>query len=596
MVLKNKKLEDMLLGLGLITQEQLLELQQEVAETQHSVQQVMLDKGWVSEEILAKTQAILWDVPFISLKRAKIPNDVLSIIPERVSKTYEVVAFNTSDDGRLRVAMTNPTDFQAIEFLEKKTSRIIEPYMALKSEILHVQDQYRALASEVTKALADVDEGSVSITTEAATQGLTEEEGEGDDLNGAPVARVVNTIMEYAVKSKASDIHIEPMEEKTRIRYRVDGILQEALTVPKQVHPAIISRIKIMARMKIDEKRIPQDGRFRVTVHDKEADLRVSTLPTIFGEKIVMRILDRSTSAPTLEQLGYRGRGLQILKNNMTRPNGLILTTGPTGSGKSTSLFSILTQLNTGTVNTITLEDPVEYWITGVNQVQINVQAGLTFASGLRSVLRQDPNIVMVGEIRDEETAEMAIHAALTGHLVVSTLHTNNATGAIPRFLDMGAEPFLLASSLRVVIGQRLVRKVCSECFEAFEAPPEVADEVRAVLSDVLTGDEDSHRQLIVDYPKLPKKIFDSKHAIELVRGAGCEACGQTGYQGRLGIYEVMEVTEDIVSLILKRSSGMDIEKVAKGNNHMITIIQDAFLKALEGRTTLEEAMRIAAD
>lgn len=592
MAVKSKKIEDTLLSLGLITKEQLEHIQEEMAATGKTARQIVLDEALVSEEVMAKTEAILLDVPFINLEKAKIPADILKIIPERISKTYEVVAFYTDDENHLKVAMTNPADFQAIEFLEKKTGHIIEPYMALRSHILAIQDQYRGLSSEVTKALADVEqEDTINITTE----GGESVEGEGsEDVVDAPVARVVNTILEYAVKNHASDIHIEPMENKTRIRYRIDGIMQEALALPKQVQPAVVSRIKIMSRLKIDEKRVPQDGRFRVTVHDKDSDLRVSTLPTIFGEKVVMRILDRSTTAPSLQDLGYRGRALKTVEKFMKMPNGLILTTGPTGSGKSTSLFSILTQLNRESVNTITLEDPVEYWITGVNQVQINVKAGLTFAGGLRSILRQDPDIVMVGEIRDEETAEMAIHAALTGHLVVSTLHTNSAAGAIPRFLDMGTEPFLLSSSLRCVIGQRLARRICSDCLETFQAPKEVADQIKKDLPELFDPKSPYRDDILASYPKIPKNIGEKP--ITLFRGAGCDTCNQTGYKGRLGVYEVLEVTENVANLTIKRASAMEIQDVAKKETGMLTLKQDALLKSLEGRTSLEESMRVAQD
>ncbi|HDS11347.1 MAG TPA: type II/IV secretion system protein, partial [Candidatus Wirthbacteria bacterium] len=550
------------------------------------------EKNLVSEEILAKTQAILYDVPFINLEKAKIAPDILKIIPEKISKTYEVIAFHTGDNNRLKVAMTNPGDFQALEFLEKKTGYSIEPYMALKNHILMIQDQYRGLTSEVSKALADAQQDdTIAISTEGDKNSSLDDE---EDVMGAPVARVVNTILEYSIKSKSSDIHIEPMETKTRIRYRIDGVMQEALTLPKQIHPAVVSRIKIMSRLKIDEKRVPQDGRFRVTVHGSDYDLRVSTLPTIFGEKIVMRILDRSTSAPTLKQLGYCGNAMATLEKCMKMPHGMILTTGPTGSGKSTSLFAILTQVNTGEVNTITLEDPVEYWIEGINQVQINIKAGLTFAAGLRSILRQDPDIVMVGEIRDEETAEMAIHAALTGHLVVSTLHTNSAAGAIPRFLDMGVEPFLLASSLRAVIGQRLGRRICPECMETFIPPKEVQDQIKADLPELFEP-TNPYRQSIIDaYPKIQKETLEGQ--IILSRGVGCEACGQTGYRGRVGIYEVMEMTESIAELTVKNSSAYEIQELAKKETGMLTLKQDGLLKALEGRTSYEESLRVAQD
>ncbi|OIP94811.1 hypothetical protein AUK40_06675 [Candidatus Wirthbacteria bacterium CG2_30_54_11] len=595
MTISDKKtLEETLLGLGLITDDQFSAIRAAVKENNVTARQYIIENNFVSEEVLAKTQAILLDVPFINLDKAKIPNEILKVIPERISKTYDVIAFHQdAETNHLKVAMGNPADFQAIEFLEKKTGMIIEPYMALLKHIHIIQDQYRGLTTEVNNALADVEKDDAITILSEDGQAMENGKASSEELADAPVARVVNTILEYAIKSGASDIHIEPMENRTRIRYRMDGIMQEALSLPKQVHPAVVSRIKIMSKLKIDEKRVPQDGRFRITVHKKDSDLRVSTLPTIFGEKIVMRILDRSTAAPTLEQLGYRGQALNIIHENMKRPNGLILTTGPTGSGKSTSLFAILTQLNTGAVNTITLEDPVEYWITGVNQVQINTAAGLTFAGGLRAVLRQDPNIVMVGEIRDEETAEMAIHAALTGHLVVSTLHTNSAAGAIPRFLDMGVEPFLLASSLRVVIGQRLARKICPDCLDLYEAPKEVAELVKKQLPELFDPNSKMAQDVLKWYPKIPGDIFSKP--LRLARGNGCDTCNRSGYQGRIGIYEVLECNEDIANLTIKHSSEFDLITAAKKQN-MITLKQDGILKALEGKTSLEEIMRISQD
>lgn len=592
MPIKNKNLEETLLSLGLITEDQLKEVRAKMKADRITSRQSILALGFVSEEVLAKTQAILLDVPFINLERAKIPLEILKIIPEKISKTYDVIAFFQGDDNTLKVAMTNPGDFQAIEFLEKRTGMLIEPYMALPSHIRNIQEEYHALTSEVSKALADVDEEIDVITESSATSDAQQAFGEELPAD-APVARVVNTVLEFAIKSKASDIHIEPLETKTRVRYRVDGIMREALSaIPKQVHPALISRIKIMARLKIDEKRIPQDGRFRVTIHGQDNDMRISTLPTIFGEKVVMRVLDRSSAAPTLEKLGYRGQALGIIENAMKFPNGLILTTGPTGSGKSTSLFAVLTQLNSGEVNTITLEDPVEYWISGVNQVQINVQAGLTFASGLRSVLRQDPDIIMVGEIRDQETAEMAIHSALTGHLVVSTLHTNSAAGAIPRFVDMGVEPFLLASSLKVVIGQRLARRICPDCSEWQEASDEIIAQVKKVLPELADLKGPMREKLLDWYPKIPKDIFEKK--VQIIRASGCDTCNQTGYHGRVGIYEVLEVNETISNLTIKQASEFDILAAAKKEQDMISMQQDGFLKALEGQTTLEEALRVA--
>jgi type IV pilus assembly protein PilB len=385
------------------------------------------------------------------------------------------------------------------------------------------------------------------------------------------VANIVTQLLDYAVKSRASDIHVEPQELQTRVRYRIDGILHEKVILPKKVHDAVVSRIKIMSALKIDERRLPQDGRLNFSVGTAEIDLRVSTLPTVFGEKVVMRLLPKSNKAPTLSELGIRAGGLKALETQILRPHGIILMTGPTGSGKTTSLYSILSKLSSGKVNIVTIEDPVEYQIPGVNQVQVNTQVGLTFATALRSFLRQDPNVILVGEIRDRETAELAIQAALTGHEVFSTLHTNSAAGALPRMMDMGAEPFLVASAINCIVGQRILRKVCAHCRVAYNPPPEVVENIKQVLGKLV-----------------PAKI-------ELFKGQGCAECGNTGYLGRVGVYEVLVVSEKITRLILERSTSADIEKQAVEEG-MVTMKQDGYLKALEGVTTLEEVLRVAQD
>ena len=401
------------------------------------------------------------------------------------------------------------------------------------------------------------------------------------NLKDAPVARIVNTIFEYSAKSGASDIHIEASEEKSRVRYRIDGILQEKLTLPKKVHESLIARIKIMANLKIDEKRIPQDGRIKIKVGDEEIDLRVSTLPTVNGEKVVIRLLRDTGNSLKLKDLGLRGISLKRIEEAILKPFGIILVTGPTGSGKTVTLATALRKLNTSRVNIITLENPVEIRIQGVNQVQINNAAGLTFASGLRSILRQDPNIIMVGEIRDSETASLAINAALTGHLVLSTLHTNSSAGAIPRLLDMEVEPFLLASTINVVVAQRLVRKICSACKEEFKAPESVSDEVRKTLGDLVNE-------------VLPADVRESGE-ITLFRGKGCEECGDSGYKGRMGIYEVLEMSEKITSMTIENRSAGEIENVAIEEG-MITVIRDGMIKAVEGLTSVEEVLRVARE
>ncbi|MDP3244076.1 MAG: GspE/PulE family protein, partial [bacterium] len=384
----------------------------------------------------------------------------------------------------------------------------------------------------------------------------------------------VSTILEYAVTSRASDVHIEPQEERIRVRYRIDGILYDKLSLPKSVQDAVISRIKILSEMKIDEHRTPQDGRFNFKVEDKEVDLRISVLPTTFGEKIVMRLLRKSGGVPSLEELGLNGSSLRNLETAMLRPHGIIIVVGPTGSGKTTTLYSVLNKLNTTRVNISTLEDPIEYQMPGINQVQVNPAVNLTFAEGLRSFLRQDPNIILVGEIRDKETTELAIQAALTGHLVFSTLHTSNAAGALPRLLDLGAETFLLASTMNAVLGQRIVRKICSHCKIEVIPPQQIVEEMKVVLG---------------------KYLPEGQKQVKFYKGKGCAECGNTGYIGRIGIFETLPITEKIVSFILQHADSGTIEKEAIAEG-MITMKQDGYLKVLAGITTVEDVLRVAQE
>jgi type II secretory ATPase GspE/PulE/Tfp pilus assembly ATPase PilB-like protein len=401
-------------------------------------------------------------------------------------------------------------------------------------------------------------------------------QGLAEVITEAPIAKIVSTILEFAVKSRASDIHIEPHEERTRIRYRIDGILMEKLLLPMTVQEAVVSRIKILSGMKIDEKRIPQDGRFNFRAGDDEVDLRVSTLPVIYGEKVVMRLLKKTAKVPTLGDLGLKGMALKTLGEAILIPHGIILITGPTGSGKTTTLYAVLSAINTARVNIVTLEDPIEYEIPGVNQVQVNPQAGLTFASGLRSFLRQDPNIILVGEIRDKETTELAIQASLTGHLVFSTLHTNSASGALPRLLDLGAETFLLASSITCVVGQRICRRICPHCKEAYEPKESLVKDIKQVLGPLATP-------------------FEKNGTFQIYRGAKCAECNGTGYLDRVGIFEVLPITEKIGRLILERSPASQIEKLARDDG-MIVMKQDGYLKVLEGVTSIEEVLRVAQE
>lgn len=533
---------------------------------------ILKRKKLVTDEDIIKARAESLGIPFISLTGRPISPDIVSLIPEPVARRYTLVPFEVdSKNNTVSVAMLDPLDFQVLEFLEKKSGHPVKPFMAFQDDILaSIEDLYtQNLGADVTAALK---ENTSSIKTYEAGH-------LGEVIREAPIAQIVSAILEQSIRIRASDVHIEPQPGDTRVRYRVDGILQERLMLPAKLHEAVISRIKILGDMKIDEKRMPQDGRFNFKMGEQEVDLRVSSLPTVNGEKIVMRLLKKSGGIPTLGELGLRGTALKNLEAAIRRPHGIILVTGPTGSGKTTTLYSVLAILNNAKVNISTLEDPVEYQISGVNQVQVNPQAGLTFANGLRSFLRQDPNIILVGEIRDKETSELAVQAALTGHLVFSTLHTNNASGAIPRLIDLGAEPFLLASALTAIVGQRISRRVCPTCKVEYTPDAVVLEDLVKIVGSLWSSDK-------------PMVLYRGKAEIN---GAPCETCSGTGYFGRMGIYEVFPVTDAISKMMLSRSPMKDIENKAVEEG-MITMKQDGYLKALEGITTIEEVLRVAQD
>lgn len=538
-----------------------------------TVEAILIKKRLVTEDILLRARAEGLGIPFVELTSKAFSPELINYISEAVARKYILLPFEYNEkSNQLSVAMANPLDAQIIDFLEKKTNKSILAYMAMKDDILSaINNLYtQHIGEDVTAALKET----------APSEIKTYEAGHLNEvIREAPIAQIVSAVLEQAIRIRASDVHIEPQDAETRVRYRVDGILQERLLLPRRLHEAVISRIKILGDMKIDERRIPQDGRFNFKMGDEEVDLRVSSLPTVYGEKIVMRLLKKSGGVPTLPELGLRGLALKNLETAILRPHGIILVTGPTGSGKTTTLYSVLSKLNNARVNIMTLEDPVEYQIAGVNQVQVNPVAGLTFATGLRSFLRQDPNIILVGEIRDKETTELAVQAALTGHLVFSTLHTNNASGAIPRLIDLGAEPFLIASALNAVVGQRIARRLCPTCREEYIPEESVQQDIREVLG----------------------KLLPTTTQIKLYRGKGsvgdvpCSSCGGTGYTGRLGVFEVFAVTDAISKLMLARAPMKDIETQAIQEG-MITMKQDGYMKALEGTTSIEEVLRVAQD
>jgi type IV pilus assembly protein PilB len=560
----------LLLEKNLITEDQLKQVEVEHASSGKSEEDILRETGIVTEENLAKAKGELFKIPFVGLHETGVAPEVLQLIPKSVAQRFTLFPFAISGDGKeLSVAFANPLDLEAVEFAEAKSGKRIRPYIALSDDIKKaIEERYsQNLTNEVTAALKDT-----KSDTQVKTMDLTQN---GEIIRKEPIAKIVTTVLEFAIRYRASDIHIEPEEERTRIRYRIDGILHEKLVLPKSVHEALVTRIKVLTDLKIDEKRVPQDGRFNFKTENQEVDLRVSTLPTVHGEKVVMRLLKKNATVPTLPELGLRGRALKNLQDAILRPHGIILICGPTGSGKTTTLYSILSKINTVKVNIVTIEDPVEYQIDGVNQVQINPAAGLTFASGLRSFLRQDPNIIMVGEIRDMETTDLAIQASLTGHLVFSTIHTKSAAQAMPRLTDMKAEPFLLASTLTAIVAQRICRRVCEHCKEPYEPAADIIEDIKQVLGPLYAAKEGEK--------------------VTLYKGKGCSECNNTGYLGRIGIYEVLPVTERIARLVIESLAALDIEKAAIEEG-MITLKQDGYLKVIEGVTTIEEVLRVAQD
>lgn len=534
-----------------------------------STQEDIIRKGsLVSEDRLVQAKAQLYNIPYVDLTSIPVAPAALSALPPEVAERFKVFPVSVDrKDKSMLLAMADPLDLSAIEFIEQKTGFHIKPRAALPSQIEDfIQTRYASsLTQEVTAALKEVEPENERIAaSESSRGGFIREE---------KISQIVSQILEFAIKSRASDVHIEPQEKLTRVRYRIDGILQEKLSIPHELHDSLISRIKILSGMKIDEKRLPQDGRFNFKGSEEEVDLRISSLPTTWGEKIVMRLLKKSGGVPDLPELGLRGRGLKNLQDAILRPHGIILICGPTGSGKTTTLYSVISKLNTSKVNIVTLEDPIEYKIPGVNQVQINPAVGLTFASGLRSFLRQDPNIILVGEIRDRETADLAVQASLTGHLVFSTLHTNDASGALPRLLDMGAEPYLLASSITCIVAQRVVREIHGACKEAYTPEPKIVEDIKKELGP----------------------LWQQQGEAKFYKGKGDPECGNSGYYGRIGIFEVIPASEKIGKLILERASSTDIEKMAKEEG-MVSLKQDGYLKVTEGITTVEEVLRVAQE
>lgn len=568
---------------GLIDAQKLAQVRQNAALSKQPILATLVSQKLTSNETITHATAEVMKVPYVNLKSVKMEQEILLNMPQDVAERSMAVPLFEAD-GRLTVAMLDVTNVQATDYLATLVKKPIRTVMASEEGIRAILIQYRNDFSSVKKAAQSSQEEQAQKTARSSNvKTITQD---------SPISKALTTILDFAAKSKASDIHIEPLENSLVIRCRIDGVLRQVMELPKAIEPALVSRIKILSNLKIDEHRIPQDGQFTVAVDDKEIDLRIAICPVVWGEQVVIRLLDKSGTAMEVEKMGMTGRALRAVVNGIEKPNGMILTSGPTGSGKSTTLYALVKKIKSDAINIITLEDPVEYKMDGVNQIQVNVDAGLTFASGLRSILRLDPDVVMVGEIRDGETASLAVQAALTGHLVFSTLHTNSAAGILPRLLDMGIEPFLIASTLNTVIGQRLVRRV-SDKKEIVQSNEMETREINDVLGKILPKSQQEVPSLSEDlgYPGLP--VVNAK-GYALAKGIETrEAPG--GYVGRAGLYEAIEVDEDIQKLIVARATAGDIMKVAKAKG-CVTMRQDGMLKALSGITTIKEVDRVASD
>lgn len=575
------KLIELLINEGLVVASEIDRSRVEAAKQNKPLFSYMNENKVIDDELLAHGIAQVSGVPYVNLTNTIIDQNILGLLSQEVAERFMAVPL-AEVQNRLAVAMIDANNVQAVDYLANKIERPLKVFMASEAGVRHVLDQYKTdLSSVDVAAKASQDEERIEEASEVKTI-----------VQDSPISQALSKILEYAVKSRASDIHIEPMENSLKIRCRVDGVLREIMQLPKSIEPALVSRVKILSSLKIDEHRIPQDGQFAVHVANKDVDLRIAISPVVWGEQIVIRLLDKSGGSFDLEDMGYAGRSLRVIHHGIKRPNGMVLTSGPTGSGKTTSLYALVKEIKDDTVNIVTLEDPVEYKMSGVNQIQVNTDVGLTFANGLRSILRQDPDVVMVGEIRDAETASLAVQAALTGHLVFSTLHTNSAAGVLPRLLDMEVEPFLIASTVNTIIGQRLVRRV-AERRETYQSSPIETQNILATVGHLLpkTPAEVAAVSADLGYKDLP---LAGQKAYTLVRGIDTPQSPR-GYIGRAGIYEVMDVNTDIQKMIVSRSTSAEIQRLAVSQG-MITMRQDGYLKALSGLTTLEEVNRVTSD
>lgn len=575
------KLVDLMINEGLVSREVLSSAEAESKTSKEPLFAILTDKQIIDDELLTHAIAQVSGVPYVNLSKSVIDQSILALLPEDTAERFMAVPL-AEVQNRLAVAMIDGNNVQAVDYLANVIQRPLKVFMASEASVRHVLEQYRTDLSSVGEA-AEVTQAEEIVEANKNVKTIVQD---------SPISKALSTILEYAVKSRASDIHIEPLEQALKIRTRVDGVLIEVMQLPKSIEPALVSRIKILSNLKIDEHRIPQDGQFAVNVANKEVDLRIAISPVVWGEQVVIRLLDKTGNSFDIEQMGFAGRSLRAIRKGIKRPNGMILTSGPTGSGKSTTLYALIKEIKNDTVNIVTLEDPVEYKMSGVNQIQVNSEVGLTFATGLRSILRQDPDVIMVGEIRDKETANLAVQAALTGHLVFSTLHTNSAAGVLPRLLDMGIEPFLIASTVNTIIGQRLVRRVTSRR-ETYQSNPIETQNILTTVGHLLPKTQEEVARISADlgYKDLP---LAGQSAYTLVKGVDTPLSPK-GYSGRAGLYEVMDVNTEIQNLIVSRATSAEVQKVAMSQG-MISMRQDGYLKVLEGLTTIDEVNRVTAD
>ena len=584
---KNQSFLELLVKKNIITAEKLQELKESTAGDETSLESVLIEQKILSNEGIVELKAEIAGLAYADISNLAATDEALNVIPFEVAQNYKISCFEKTDN-KIKVGLIDPYNSSAIEavnFLVKDQGLEVEYYLISEDNLNNIFNQYRNLEKEISTALETKAKESGEI------EEITEEEKNGElmdeNVSSAPVAKIVSVIIRHAVEEKASDIHIEPMQKETRVRYRIDGLLRTSLVLPKSIHSAVVGRIKVLAKLKLDETRVPQDGRIRLLVNKKEIDFRVSVMPLMGEEKIVMRILDLGKGIPTLEDLGYDSRAINVIKENIKKTFGLLLVTGPTGSGKSTTLASLLQMLNSEDVNIVTLEDPVEYYIKGTNQSQIRPAIGYSFATGLRSLLRQDPDVMMVGEIRDDETAELCIHAGLTGHFVLSTLHTNNAIDVVPRLLDMKVEPFLLGSTLNTLIAQRLARRVCDNCKKPARVGADILQQIKEKMKKIPVEVLKERLPQIASVDSIDESLF--------FEGAGCPHCKGSGYTGRLAIVEVIDVTKNLQNIIMDGKRMLKVDDI-RADQSFTTMEEDGIIKTMQGLTTIQEVLRVIQD